>query len=88
MVSQVLLIAVQSSVDRRSMGTATAATSFFRALGGSVGAAVLGAVFASQADDVTTAVQLVFGLGAVIALAALVVVTRLPEARLPEQARA
>ena len=87
-VSQVLLIAVQSSVDRRSMGTATAATGFFRALGGSLGAAALGAVFAAQADDVTAAVQMVFGLGAVIAVAALVVVARLPEGRLPERARA
>ncbi len=88
MVTQVLLIAVQSSVERRSMGTATAATGFFRALGGAVGAAVLGAVFAARADDVTAAVQLVFGLGALIAVAALVVVTRLPEGRLPATARA
>ena len=87
-VSQVLLIAVQSSVDRRSMGTATAATSFFRALGGALGAAALGAVFAAQADDITAAVQLVFGLGAVIAVAALLVVSRLPEGRLPERAGA
>jgi len=45
-------------------------------------------VFAAKADDVTAAVQLVFGLGAVIAVAALVVVTRLPKGRLPERARA
>ena len=68
------------------MGTATAATSFFRAWAARSGAAALGAVFAAQADDVTAAVQMVFGLGAVIAVAALVVVTRLPEGRLPERA--
>ena len=42
-------MAVQNSVDRRELGVATAATGFFRALGGAVGAAALGAVFAAQA---------------------------------------
>jgi EmrB/QacA subfamily drug resistance transporter len=49
LVTQVLLVAVQNSVDRRELGTATATTNFFRALGGAVGAAVLGAVFAARA---------------------------------------
>jgi EmrB/QacA subfamily drug resistance transporter len=49
MVTQVLVLAVQNSVDRRELGVATATTGFFRALGGAVGAAVLGAVFAAQA---------------------------------------
>jgi EmrB/QacA subfamily drug resistance transporter len=49
MVTQVLIVAVQNSVDRRELGIATAATGFFRALGGAVGAAVLGAVFAARA---------------------------------------
>src|SRR5215210_1671064 len=49
MVTQILVLAVQSSVDRRELGVATATTGFFRALGGAVGAAVLGAVFAAQA---------------------------------------
>jgi EmrB/QacA subfamily drug resistance transporter len=51
MVTQVLVVAVQNSVDRRELGIATAATGFFRALGGAVGAAVLGAVFAAQAGS-------------------------------------
>jgi MFS family permease len=51
MVGQVLLTAVQNSVDRTRLGTATAATAFFRALGGAVGAAVLGAVFAARAGE-------------------------------------
>jgi EmrB/QacA subfamily drug resistance transporter len=48
MVGQVLLVAVQNGVDRRQLGVAMATTSFFRALGGAVGAAVLGAVFAAR----------------------------------------
>jgi EmrB/QacA subfamily drug resistance transporter len=48
MVTQILVLAVQNSVERRELGVATAATGFFRALGGAVGAAVLGAVFAAQ----------------------------------------
>ena len=55
MVTQVLIVAVQNSVDRRRLGVATAATGFFRALGGAVGSAVLGAVFVAQAGvDVGT----------------------------------
>jgi EmrB/QacA subfamily drug resistance transporter len=49
MVTQVLVTAVQNSVDRRELGIATATTGFFRALGGAVGAAALGAVFAAHA---------------------------------------
>jgi MFS family permease len=49
LVSQVLVVAVQNSVERSRLGVATAATTFFRALGGSVGAAVLGAVFSARA---------------------------------------
>jgi hypothetical protein len=36
-------------VERRVLGVATATTGFFRALGGAIGAAVLGAVFAARA---------------------------------------
>jgi EmrB/QacA subfamily drug resistance transporter len=49
MVGQVLITAVQNGVDPRRIGTAMAATSFFRGLGGAVGAAVLGAVFTARA---------------------------------------
>jgi EmrB/QacA subfamily drug resistance transporter len=48
MVGQMLIVAVQNSVERRELGIATAITSFFRGLGGAVGAAVLGAVFAAH----------------------------------------
>ena len=48
MVGQVLIIAVQNTVDRRELGVAMAVTGFFRALGGAIAAAVLGAVFAAR----------------------------------------
>jgi len=84
MVTQVLIVAVQNSVDRRELGVATAATGFFRALGGAVGAAALGAVFAAHAGtgvraDIIDAVQLVFAVAAPLAAIALLVVLRLPE---------
>jgi predicted MFS family arabinose efflux permease len=49
MVTQVLIVAVQNSVERAELGIAMATANFFRGLGGAVGAAVLGAVFAARA---------------------------------------
>jgi EmrB/QacA subfamily drug resistance transporter len=54
MVGQVLIIAVQNGVDRRELGVAMAVTSFFRALGGAVGAAILGAIFAARVGTAGT----------------------------------
>jgi EmrB/QacA subfamily drug resistance transporter len=99
MVTQILVVAVQNSVERRQLGVATAVTSFFRGLGGAVGAAILGAVFAAQAGaqlsdagaaalegaargDVIDGVQTVFAIAAPLAVLGLLVVLRLPEARL------
>ncbi|MFN0069897.1 MAG: MFS transporter, partial [Chloroflexota bacterium] len=45
---QTILTAVQNAVDMRDMGTATASTTFFRQLGGSIGAAIFGSVLASR----------------------------------------
>jgi len=61
-----------------------ATTGFFRAIGGAIGAAVLGAVFAARAGvgvraDVVEAVQTVFLVAAPIAGLALVVVLLLDE---------
>jgi hypothetical protein len=44
----VLVLAIQNAVDRRELGTATAAANFFRGLGGAVGVAVYGTVFANR----------------------------------------
>src|SRR5829696_9705301 len=41
---QVVVTAVQNSVDRRHMGAATASVTFFRSMGGAVGTALFGAI--------------------------------------------
>lgn len=48
LVMQVLVIAVQNDVDYRDLGVATSGTTLFRLVGGSLGTAVLGAIFASR----------------------------------------
>jgi EmrB/QacA subfamily drug resistance transporter len=48
MVSQILVVAIHNAVERRELGIATASANLFRALGGSVGVAVFGAIFASR----------------------------------------
>jgi len=45
---QTIVTAVQNSVDYRDMGAATSSTTFFRQMGGSVGAALFGAVLSSR----------------------------------------
>jgi EmrB/QacA subfamily drug resistance transporter len=47
-VMQVLVIAVQNSVEPRDVGTATSGATFFRSIGGSVGTAVFGTIFANR----------------------------------------
>ena len=51
MIMQVLIVAVQNAVDHKDLGVATAGNTLFRAIGGSVGTAVLGAVFASRLTE-------------------------------------
>jgi EmrB/QacA subfamily drug resistance transporter len=46
MVMQVLVIAVQNAVEYRDLGVATSGATLFRLIGGSVGTAILGAIFA------------------------------------------
>jgi MFS family permease len=41
---QVVVTAVQNSVDRRHMGVATASVAFFRSMGGAIGVALFGAI--------------------------------------------
>jgi MFS family permease len=48
LVMQVLVIAVQNSVDYADLGVATSGATLFRLIGGSLGTAILGAIFAGQ----------------------------------------
>lgn len=48
MVMQVLVLAVQNSVDHKLLGVATSGSILFRQIGGSIGIAVFGAVFANR----------------------------------------
>jgi EmrB/QacA subfamily drug resistance transporter len=45
---QVMTLAVQNSVDRSELGTATSATVFFRSVGSSFGAAIFGAILVDR----------------------------------------
>jgi hypothetical protein len=46
MVTQVLVLAAQNSVDFKDLGVATSGTQLFRSLGGALGIAIFGAIFA------------------------------------------
>jgi EmrB/QacA subfamily drug resistance transporter len=60
-----LLIAVQSAVPRPDLGSATSATTFFRAIGGAVGVAVMGAVLSKElTSELTGLLGTVEGLSA------------------------
>ena len=48
MVMQVLVVAVQNAVEYRDLGVATSGATLFRLVGGSLGTAVLGAIFAGR----------------------------------------
>jgi EmrB/QacA subfamily drug resistance transporter len=47
MITQVLVTAIQNTVDRRQLGTATGTANFFRSLGGAFGSAIFGTIFAT-----------------------------------------
>ncbi|MCX4680233.1 MFS transporter [Streptomyces sp. NBC_01433] len=51
LVMSVLVLAVQNSVRPADLGTATSANNYFRQIGGSVGAAVFGTLFAGRLAD-------------------------------------
>ncbi|MFD5708873.1 MFS transporter [Streptomyces pharetrae] len=51
LVMPVLILAVQNSVRPADLGTATSANNYFRQIGGSVGAAIFGTLFADRLTD-------------------------------------
>jgi len=78
MVSQILTVAVQNAVPPRDIGVATGSANLFRALGGSVGVAVFGALL-SDNHDLVDALHTIFLTAAPIAAAALLVALFLRE---------
>jgi EmrB/QacA subfamily drug resistance transporter len=50
MTMQVVVTAVQNSVDRKHMGVATASVAFFRMMGGAIGTALFGAILNTRLD--------------------------------------
>lgn len=48
MFMQVMTLAIQNSVDRRDMGTATSVATFFRSMGSSFGTAIFGAILTAR----------------------------------------
>jgi hypothetical protein len=50
MTMQTIVVAVQNSVEMRDLGAATSSTTFFRSLGGAIGAAMFGAVLGIRLD--------------------------------------
>ena len=48
---QVLVLAVQNAVDYRFLGVATSGSTLFRQIGGSIGVAAFGAIFANRLGD-------------------------------------
>jgi EmrB/QacA subfamily drug resistance transporter len=45
---QIMTVAVQNAVDRKDLGTATSIVTFFRSVGGALGAAIFGAVLTAR----------------------------------------
>jgi EmrB/QacA subfamily drug resistance transporter len=89
MVMQVLVLAVQNAVDYEELGVATSGATLFRSIGGSLGTAVLGAVFSNRLDTLkviedptsafTDALSLVFLVAAGATVLAFVLAWLLPE---------
>jgi EmrB/QacA subfamily drug resistance transporter len=48
---QVIILVAQNEAEPRDIGTATSTATFFRSVGGSVGVAIFGAIFASRLTD-------------------------------------
>jgi EmrB/QacA subfamily drug resistance transporter len=55
MFMQTLVLATQNSIEQSDMGVATSAITFFRTLGGAIGASVLGAILIAQERSHTAA---------------------------------
>jgi DNA-binding MarR family transcriptional regulator len=92
-VTQVLVVAVQNAVRYEDLGVATSSATMFRLIGGSVGTAVLGALFAAHVGgqpqeayvaSVTAGVATVFRVAAFVGAAGFVLTWFIPALPLRE----
>jgi hypothetical protein len=72
MVTQVLVVAAQNAASYENLGAATSGATMFRLIGGSVGTAVLGTVFAGRVQSSVDPLVVSAAIGHVFALAAMV----------------
>ena len=90
MVTQVLIVAAQNAAAYEDLGAATSGATMFRLIGGSIGTAILGTLFAGRVAGTTdpaivsAAVGAVFRVAAVVAGAGFVFAWLIPERRLRE----
>jgi EmrB/QacA subfamily drug resistance transporter len=90
MVTQVLIVAVQNAASYEDLGVATSGATMFRLIGGSIGTAVLGTVFASRLGTeigpaaVSAATGDVFALAAAVAAGGFALTWFVPERPLRE----
>jgi EmrB/QacA subfamily drug resistance transporter len=79
-----MLLAVQSTVPRADLGSATSVTQFFRTVGGTVGLSLMGTVMASRLDaglGMAAALHGVFVVGLVVSLVAVASAFLVPAGR-------
>jgi EmrB/QacA subfamily drug resistance transporter len=86
LIMQVLVIAVQNTIDYERLGVATSGATLFRLVGGSVGTAVLGAIFTARLGHrmgdvgaVTAALETVFLVATAVAVVGFAIAWLLPE---------
>jgi EmrB/QacA subfamily drug resistance transporter len=94
LVMQVLVLAVQNAVPYADLGAATSSAMLFRLVGGSIGTAVLGVVFArtyqagvsvtSEVAAITVAIRAVFGVAMFVGAVGALLTWMLPERPLRE----
>jgi EmrB/QacA subfamily drug resistance transporter len=90
MVTQVLVVAAQNAAAYEDLGVSTAGATMFRLIGGSIGTAVLGAIFTAasghrlDAGAVTDATATVFRAAAVVAAVGFVLTWMIPALPLRE----
>jgi hypothetical protein len=90
MVIQVLVLATQNAVSYEQLGVATSGATLFRSIGGSLGTAVLGAIFSARLTSgledhlsrpaaFTDALQLVFTVATAVVVVAFLLAWLIPE---------